>query len=112
MEADPASGELQFSWFLNNTLGQRQPLQALATEQLTATARPPDKAKGSSAGQAKKPEQRQQRLSSSQLEFQPESELDYGQIYCEARNSIGPQSRACLYEIKQTALAASGKSRR
>lgn len=91
MEADPS--DLEFSWFLNNSLGQRQPLQPLpAGESVSGGPRSGENGPRSATSGGRR---------SSQLEFQPDSALDYGQIYCEARNSIGAQSRACLYEIRE-----------
>lgn len=37
---------------------------------------------------------------SSQLEYLVDSELDYGQLYCVAKNSIGEQKVACVYELQ------------
>lgn len=37
---------------------------------------------------------------SSQLNYIVDSPLDYGRLYCVAKNSIGQQKRACIYEIK------------
>lgn len=37
----------------------------------------------------------------SQLNYLVDTNLDYGYLYCVARNSIGEQKRACIYEIRQ-----------
>lgn len=37
----------------------------------------------------------------SQLNYLVESALDYGRLYCVARNSVGEQQRACVYDIQQ-----------
>lgn len=109
MEANPAGEELEFSWFLNNTLGQRQPLQPLPVGEPTSQPPPPPD-NGQRGGSNRIKSNQQMQLDSSQLDFQPESGLDYGQIYCEARNSIGTQHRACLYEIRQEFSAGGSTS--
>lgn len=37
----------------------------------------------------------------SQLNYLVDTNLDYGYLYCVARNSIGEQKRACVFEIRQ-----------
>lgn len=38
----------------------------------------------------------------SQLNYLVDTNLDYGYLYCVARNSIGEQKRACVFEIRQS----------
>lgn len=95
VSADPT--DLEFTWYLNNSqTGERRLLAKLNGEenrlrlnegiQNNSTS---SKAK-ISAGQ-----------SLSELIFAPLNHLDFGQIYCVAKNELGDQTNSCSLTIKQ-----------
>lgn len=107
MEANPAN-ELEFSWYLNNSDGRRTLLLAKQLNNPLNRKQDHDEQLDNQSAEAN----RRSRLSlkhkasssgesaSSQLTYSLDSQLDYGRLYCLARNSIGEQRLACVYEIQ------------
>lgn len=89
MLAEPAD-QVEFTWYLNNSHNERKVLSSGAPHEQATTMG--DSGAAHSAA----------RVASSQLSYQIESGLDYGQLYCMARNAIGDQKRACVYSVEQS----------
>lgn len=123
MEADPA--DLELSWYLNNTINERRPLFAgnnngngnnyppgnaqLNHKPSSDHWRVPFKPIASNSVNNNKTSRlvaRTQKTvlsghsASSQLNYLVDTHLDYGRLYCVARNSMGEQKRACVYDIE------------
>lgn len=81
VSADP-SDSTDFSWYLNNTSGQRRLLSN-------------SRGKVSLADPVS---------SYSELLFTPSNHLDFGQLECWAKNEIGEQKVACITTIRQLQL--------
>lgn len=114
MDADPVEG-LEVSWYLsanNDQLGL-QPTKQLDGQQQSRPTHltwPPERQAGATSIEAQSHwrklitapdgKSEQHASTSSQLNYLVESGADYGLVYCLARNSVGPQARACAYQIQ------------
>lgn len=100
MLAEPIDGSFEFAWYLNNSENARKELPALISEAKKGSMQrqsfAPAKLTNSTETTTQTPKWN---LAVSTLDFRPETLADFGQIYCVARNSIGPQKRACVYSI-------------
>lgn len=91
MAAEPLD-DLQFTWYLNNSHNERRVVFESAA---------PDTMEPNGSAMA---------AGRSQLRpYLLESELDYGRLYCVARNSLGPQRRACVYQLEQSTTGPQGE---
>lgn len=104
MLAEPA-GQLEFVWYLNNSLNARRPLwRSTATAEGGAEnqAELGDEfdSMRAGAGAQKAARRSRDRVAVSQFQFSVASQADYGRLYCLARNAIGEQKRACVYTIE------------
>lgn len=110
MLAEPAEG-LAFSWYLNWSDGnpnegrliqhQRAELAPEASQSDEANKLATDHKDQSSSDRRQTGRDGAKQLqTSSQLNYLVETSADYGRLYCFARNSIGQQKRACVYEIR------------
>lgn len=98
MEADPA--ELELSWYLNNSQSERRLLHTGENRNQRSNEHQTNSTTASRLGKASTTTTTTT-LTSSQLNYLVESNLDYGLLYCVAKNSIGQQKRACVYQIEQ-----------
>jgi len=107
--AEPAE-RMEYSWYLNNSFGERR-LLAADTSSSGGQERPevagatPDslgrrlhfELGGRATVAAGSPSSSRR---TSQLSFRLESGADFGQLYCLARNELGEQKRACVYNLR------------
>lgn len=103
MDADPP--ELELSWYLNGRLNERRPLSAHRRvyeghEQNGSETKWSERSPLGGQREQSPMGKRKPTTITSQLNYQVETNLDYGRLYCLARNSLGEQKLACAYDIK------------
>ena len=129
MDAEPLDESLEFTWYLNNSHNERRVLFSGKAQQQAGSGDSIDRSPLDSPAQLnnlegqpgeqttmpvtattgsrlaplnlEQPAKATTSTAQSQLSYSPDSSLDYGRLYCLARNSMGEQKRACVYDILQ-----------